>query len=103
MHSCLYVGHVQHRRYAPREHGFRYGLFMAYLDLGEAPALAHSRVLHGGRFAPLSFRPDDHFADPQPSLSDAVRDLVRERTGKRPTGPIRLLTGLRCFGYYFSR
>jgi len=31
-----------------------------------------------------------------------VRDLVTMRTGARPTGPIRLLTHLRFFGYSFN-
>lgn len=102
MHSCIYVGHVGHKRYLPREHGFRYRLYMVYLDLDELPALTNDRILRSARFAPLSFRPEDHLSNPQPSLADAVRDLVDEQTGTRPTGPIRLLTGLRCFGYYFS-
>ena len=102
MHSCLYVGHVRHRRRVPKEHRFRYGLYMVYLDLDELPMLLKDRVLRGTRFAPLSFRREDHLNGPQTSLADAVRDLVDEQTGKRPAGPIRLLTGLRCFGYYFS-
>ena len=35
-------------------------------------------------------------------LADAVRALVAERTGRRPDGPIRLLTHLRYFGYCFN-
>jgi DUF1365 family protein len=35
-------------------------------------------------------------------LADAVRDLVQQRTGWRPAGPIRLLTLLRNWGYYFN-
>ena len=35
-------------------------------------------------------------------LADAVRDLVEERTGARPAGPIRLLTHLRSFGHCFN-
>ena len=40
--------------------------------------------------------------DPKQALADAVRDLVEEQTGWRPAGPIRLLTLLRNWGYYFS-
>jgi DUF1365 family protein len=36
---------------------------------------------------------------PEQSLSQSVRDLVGERTGSRPTGPIRLLTNLRYLFY----
>jgi len=102
MHSCIYVGNVGHRRKTPTEHGFRYGLFMLYLDLDELPSLIGRRVLSGARFAPLSFRREDHPVESSSSLADGVRELVRAQTGEAPAGPVRLLTGLRCFGYYFS-
>ena len=102
MHSCIYVGQVGHRRFAPTEHRFRYRLYMLYLDLGELPTLIDQGVLRKARFAPLSFRPEDHRVSPERTLAEAVGDLVEEQTGNRPAGPIRLLTGLRCFGYYFS-
>jgi DUF1365 family protein len=102
MQSCIYVGHLRHRRYAPVDHRFRYGLYMMYLDLHELPALLHEGLLRRARLAPLCFRREDHLGDPQRPLADAVRDLIDERTGRRPAGAIRLLTGLRCFGYYFS-
>ncbi len=102
MHSCIYVGQVGHRRFTPTEHRFRYRLYMLYLDLGELPTLINQGVLRQGRFAPLSFRPEDHLGSPERPLAEAVGDLVEERTGSRPAGPIRLLTGLRCFGCYFS-
>ena len=31
-----------------------------------------------------------------------MRDLVEERTGTRPPGPVRLLTTLRTFGHSFN-
>jgi DUF1365 family protein len=75
---------------------------MVYLDLDELPSLLADKVLRTARFAPLSFRRQDHLGGSEVSLAEAVRDLVDEQTGQRPAGPIRLLTGLRCFGYYFS-
>jgi DUF1365 family protein len=35
-------------------------------------------------------------------LIEAVRDRVEQETGRRPSGPIRLLTHLRQFGYNFN-
>ena len=35
-------------------------------------------------------------------LADAVRQFVAAETGFRPEGPVRLLTQLRRYGYYFS-
>ena len=49
--------------------------------------------------APAWFRRRDHLGDPRVGLADAARDLVQERTGARPRGPVRLLTHLRYFGY----
>ena len=40
--------------------------------------------------------------DPSRPLHECVRDLVAERTGKRPRGAVRLLTTLRTFGHSFN-
>jgi uncharacterized protein len=102
MHSCIYTGHLRHRRLSPAEHVFRYGLYLLYLDLEELPSLLESGYgLYQARLSPASFRRADHVGDSQVPLADAVRNLVEERTGWRPVGPIRLLTLLRNWGYYF--
>jgi DUF1365 family protein len=103
MHSCLYVGRVEHHRLAPARHRFRYRLFALYLDLAELPELTgRGGVFSGRRFAWASFLRRDQLGDPQQPLDQAVRDLVEQQTGTRPAGPIRLLTQLRYAGYYFS-
>lgn len=103
MHSCIYVGHVQHRRLSPAVHRFRYGLNFVYLDLDELPALLSSGLpLYSGHFSPGSYCRDDHLGDPDTPLVDAVRQLVAEKTGRPPLGPIRLLSQLRRYGFYFS-
>jgi DUF1365 family protein len=103
MYSCLYVGRVFHRRFHPVEHRFRYRIGMTYLDLEELPGLLRSRLpLYAARFSPGSFCREDHLGDPATPLDVAVRDLVEAETGQRPDGPVRLLTQLRRFGYYFS-
>lgn len=103
MQSCIYRGHVRHRRFAPVSHIFAYPLFLMYLDLDELPALFQGRWLWSSeRFAPARFRRADHFGDPSVPLADAVRALVTQHTGRPPSGPIRLLTHLRYFGYCFN-
>ncbi len=100
MNSCIYRGTVRHRRYAPVMHAFRYRTFMMYLDLAEVNELFEGRWLWSAvRAAPARFRRADYFGDPAQPLDTAVRDAVAEQTGRRPTGPIRLLTHLRYFGY----
>jgi len=102
-HSAIYAGQVRHRRMAPVPHAFRYRLFMLYLDLGELPDLFRGRWLWSARRPALArFRRRDHLGDPAVPLDAAVRELVAERTGQAPTGPIRLLTHLRYFGFVFN-
>jgi DUF1365 family protein len=101
--SCLYSGRVRHRRHSPARHEFEYRLFMLYLDLDELPGLFERFWLWSSRRPNLAwFRRADHLGDPQQPLSDSVRDLVEQRTGQRPQGPVRLLTQLRYFGHGFN-
>lgn len=103
MQSALYLGSLSHRRLWPRPHAFRYGLFMVLLDLGELETVFRGRWLWStSRVALARFDRRDHLGDPAVPLDEAVRDLVQERTGTRPAGPIRLLTHLRYFGYVFN-
>jgi DUF1365 family protein len=101
--SAIYRGMVQHRRLRPRLHYFRYSLFMLYLDLDELPELFDQSRWYSARSrAPARFCREDHLGDPDLPLSHCVRELVEQRTGRRPQGPIRLLTHLRYFGYCFN-
>lgn len=103
MHSAIYHGWLRHRRYAPSLHAFRYRLFLMYLDLAEMDTVFDGRWLWSTRRTALArFDRADHLGDPQVPLDRAVRDLVESRGGRRPTGPIRLLTHLRYFGHCFN-
>ena len=99
MQSCLYEGHVRHRRFQPVEHCFGYRVFLLYLDLAELPQAFRGRWLWSAvRPSWAWFRRADHLGDPQQPLDESVRDLVERETGHRPTGAIRLLTHLRYCG-----
>lgn len=103
MNSAIYEGTIRHRRRGPIPHAFRYGVFMMYLDLEELPNLFDRRWLWSIEKANVaSFRRRDHAGDPAQPLPLFIRDLVERETGRRPTGPIRLLTHLRYFGYVFN-
>jgi DUF1365 family protein len=75
---------------------------MAYLDLQEAAeAVARSRVLGSARWSPVAFRAEDHEA----ASLEGLRAQIADRLAALPlaaAGPVRLLTQLRHFGYYFS-
>ena len=101
--SAIYEGWVGHRRNETVTHAFRHQLFMMYIDLDELPALFdRSRLWSARGPAPAWFRRSDYFGDPRVPLGDAIRELVRERTGSAPAGPIRVLTHLRYFGVCFN-
>lgn len=101
--SALYVGRVRHRRLGAPAHAFEYPVFMTWLDLGELDRVFAGRWFwSAGRPAPAWFRRADYLGDPAAPLDTAVRDLVGARTGRRPAGPVRLLTNLRMFGLAFN-
>jgi hypothetical protein len=103
LESAVYEGWVRHRRYEPKPHDFRYRMFQLYLDLSELDRVfAGARLWSVGRRNVAWFRRADYHGDPARPLDACVRDLVERETGDRPTGPIRLLTHLRTFGFVFN-
>ncbi len=101
--SCIYSGHIRHRRFLPVPNAFRYRLFLMYVDLDELPGL-----FEGVRFWSYeqpnlaSFHRRYYFGDPSVPLADAVRGAVRDKLGLELDGPIRLLTHFRYFGYCYN-
>ena len=103
MKSRLYTGTLRHRRFLPREHSFRYRVFMPFLCLEEIDeVLALNPFWSRHRFAPARFLRSDFHGDPGTELDSAVRARVRDVTGERPDGPIFLLANLRYFGYQMN-
>jgi len=99
--SAIYEGTIRHRRFAVRSHEFSHRVALVYLDLEELDGLLGGRLL-ASRPGIISFRRADYLGDPSVGLADAVRMQVERRTGRLPTGPIRLLTQLRTFGHCFN-
>jgi len=103
MHSSIFSGQVSHWRKTPVGHAFEYNVFMMYLDLGELDEVFDKRWFWStSRPALARFSRENHFGDASDPLDTSVRNLVQEKTGNRPTGPIRLLTNLSYFGYCFN-
>lgn len=119
LRSCLYECSVMHQRLAPRQHRFRYGIFMLCLDLDELEMLdARLHTFSRNRWNLYAFRDDDHLetgsaergarsAEPQ---GVAPRGLKGEITAwlagqgvTLPTGArITLVTLPRVLGYIFN-
>jgi len=102
-HSAIYRGVVRHRRYEPTPHALRMPLCMLYLDLAELDAVFDRRLLWSKRRPALGrWKRRDYFGDADAPLDEAVRERVERETGRRPAGPIRMLTHVRYWGYIFN-
>ncbi|MDX1516399.1 MAG: DUF1365 domain-containing protein [Woeseiaceae bacterium] len=103
MKSCIYEGRVRHARTQPVLHRFGYRVFMMYLDLSELDKVFDRRWFWSTKRPALArFRRSNHLGPQDQPLDESVRDVVERATGKRPAGPVRLLTNLSYFGYCFN-
>ena len=101
--SAIYGGRLRHRRSWPRQHDFSYPLFMMYLDLDEIPGLFDGRWLWSSKGpAPAWFRRQDYLGPVELPLDESVRRRVEASGAPRPTGPIRMLTHLRYWGFQMN-
>lgn len=106
-HSCLYECRVAHRRLAPRQHQFEYGLFLAHLDLDELDTLDRSlRLFSRNRRNWYEFRDADHLEHPQAEGPGLKASVTAWLLGQGVTLPestrIQLVTLPRVAGYVFN-
>ncbi len=98
--SAIYEGRIRHRRYAVKAHDFEYRIYQLYLDLAELDQVFRKRWLWSfNKWNLACVLRRDYYGDASISIEQAVRDRVQSETGIRPTGPIRLLTHGRYFGF----
>ena len=104
LRSSMYEGVVAHTRFGPGPtHSFSYRVAMPLLDLAEVEdVMGLHPAWSARRAAPVRFRREDFLGDPAVPLDAAVRDLVDERCGRRPEGPVAMLANLRTWGWLFN-
>lgn len=103
MRSAVAFGTVRHRRFTPAENAFTYRVAYFYLDLAEIPRLFRVPGLFGlETFGLYAFRRRDYLGDAARPLDECVRDAVAQATGRRPEGPVRMLTQVSSLGYCFN-
>jgi hypothetical protein len=74
---------------------------LVYLDELEAVTSLHP--LWSSRLpAPVWFRRADYLGDKGAPLSESVRNIVEDRLGSRPAGPVAMLANLRTWGWLFN-
>jgi DUF1365 family protein len=108
-HSALYRGEVMHARHEDRaKRAFRYGVYVASLDLDELPALDRAlRLFSVRKRNAFSFDDRDYAASLSPALrtcDDLQESLTALRVANGLPAPAttRLVTNLRVFGYTFN-
>ncbi|MCA8996968.1 MAG: DUF1365 domain-containing protein [Planctomycetaceae bacterium] len=103
LESGLYFGTVEHTRTSPVRHHFRYGIYYVYLDLDELDSVFQRRWFWSTKRTALArFDRRDHLGDSGQPLASCVRQLAGEELGRDLSGPVRLLTHLRYFGYVMN-
>lgn len=103
LNSAIYKGWVTHNRLAPTPHGFRYTVFMMYLDLDELPTLFTGFKRWSYQIKNWAwFHRADYYGNPEIPLKTEISTLVAQATGSAPRGAIRLLTNMRYFGHCFN-
>ncbi len=104
LRSATYEGVLTHARFGPGPtHAFRHRVAMPLLDLAEVDEVMGLHPAWSARRAsPVRFRRRDFLGDPAMPLDRAVRDLVGERTGRVPAGPVAMLANLRTWGWLFN-
>ena len=104
LRSAMYEGVLAHARFGPGPaHSFSYRVAMPLLDLAEVDDVMDLHPAWSARrAAPVRFRREDFLGDPAAPLDRAVRDLISQRTGTRPAGPVAVLANLRTWGWLFN-
>ncbi len=115
MTSAIYVGDIKHRRFAVKNHQFKYPLYMMWVDLHNPQQLdsVHSQLGTTG-FKALKFNQRDYLINASPDSPNnlaqrAERSLIQRAHGKLAElgisevfSHVYLLGQLRCLGIYFS-
>jgi DUF1365 family protein len=101
--SALYVGRIRHRRHQAPAMAFSHSYWQVLIDLDELPELDRTVGLFGhNRRAVLSFDDRDHMGPEPRPVRDKLASWMAGRGLTLPDGPVRLLTGLRHFGWGFN-
>ena len=103
MKSALFVGEVEHRRFAPVKNEFTYSVCYYFIDLDEVESLFRFPFLFSYNFPGiLSFWRKDYLGDKKKALKDEVIQSIKDKTGKSFEGSVRILTNISYFGYCFN-
>ncbi len=103
MNSGMYEGYVEHRRFVPAEHHFRYRLYFYCFDLDELEELDRRLPLFGyNRFRPASLYDRDYLGRDEGSIREKILSLLSGESIDDEVGRILLITSARYLNYIFN-
>ena len=101
--SGIYKGWVAHRRFSPKSHSFKYGMFLLAIDLDELPELTQiGPWFKSNKFAPLNLRCSDYLGHKVELTKHDVWLKIQSLGAKVELSRVMFIGQLRCFGLYFS-
>ncbi len=103
MSARLFLGHVEHVRYAPVSHRFRYSIYVYGLDLSRLPALDRALPLFAhNRLGFASIHDADYLDDSDRSIEAKLRHHLEAAGCPIPSGRVVLVTSARYFHRVFN-
>jgi DUF1365 family protein len=103
VNSCIYAGHLMHRRSAPVVHTFCYPVSTFYFDLDELEGLDRAlRLFSVNRANVVSFRDGDHMDGQPTKTKEKILAFLRSHGIDLEGGKVFLLTQCRVFNYVFN-
>ena len=101
--SCIYNGHVVHKRFRPKKHFFKYKVFSLLIDFSEIHLLEKELTLFSyNKFNILSFYDIDHGQRDGSSLVEWVKENMIKNNISTEGISIKLLCYPRIWGYVFN-
>ncbi len=101
--SCIYNGHVIHKRFKPKEHFFKYKVFSLLIDLSEVHEIEKKISFFSyNKFNLISFFDKDHGVRDGSSLTEWVKNNLKKIGVENERIKIKLLCYPRILGYVFN-
>ena len=101
--SCIYIGSVVHKRFKPKKHFFKYGVFSLFLDLDEINELDQKILFFSyNKFNILSFFDKDHGYRDGSSIKNWLIHVLQKKNISTINIKIKILCYPRIFGYVFN-
>jgi DUF1365 family protein len=101
--AAVGVGRVWHRRNQPTVHEFDYRVNQIWIDPDRPGDLFDQHRLWSTRSPrPVRFKREDYYDSTTAAIGPAIRAKLAEPLGRTPTGPVRMLTQPRTWGWLFN-